>query len=245
VSTGGSGSAGGSGGSGGQNTSTGVCTETQDRVAVSMTRDGRSNPESAFRDLTFAMAGEIVACNETTFSIEGCPEGSVCTTNEVVTFSITAPGLSLTRVLKAGALARVSLSQDCPWGCTTNIVLESVEALNGVSNPYPTGSGIYVAANDGGGTPSGVPYNVDEVRLDCANPYEGSGCGSNQQTGLYLLRFSSVASQDPVDVHMGESKWIRAGSGWLQVRNLRSFLTGWCDDYWNWSHWAIDGVPEY
>jgi hypothetical protein len=210
-----------------------------------MTLDGISS-SSARSDLTFAMAGQVVAVDTTSFSIEGCPgpDGSVCSTNAIVPFTVDAPALNLTRALTVGALARVTFERSCPWGCTTSILVESIDALNGVDNFHRTASGIYLAANDGGGTPSGAPYDIQEVPLDCASPDEGSGCGGSEKLGLYMLRFSSQASQGTVDVTMGASQWLRVGNGWLQVRNLRSFVSGWCDDYWNWAHWAIDGIPE-
>ena len=42
---------------------------------------------------------------------------------------------------------------------------------------------------------------------------------------------------------MGESRWLRSGNGWLLLRNLRSYVTGYCNDYWNWAHWAANGTP--
>lgn len=233
------------GGTGGQG-STEQCAQTHDQVTVQFTQDGTEvdpNPNVALRDMTFDMAGPIVAVDAASFSIEGCPDGSACLRSEIDRFTVEAPGLDLTQSIKVGALAHVSFDRHCPWGCVTNITVKSLADFQGATNPYPAASGIYLAANDGGGTPSDVPYDIQQMQQSCPNPFQEGGCGGTLPTGLYLLRFTSPSTQAPLDVPMGKTRWLKVGRGWLQVRNLRSYNTGWCDDYWEWAHWAIDGTP--
>ena len=41
-------------------------------------------------------------------------------------------------------------------------------------------------------------------------------------------------------VAMGATEQFVASGRTFRARNLRSFQTEWCDDYWNWAYWVVE-----
>jgi hypothetical protein len=72
------------------------------------------------------------------------------------------------------------------------------------------------------------------VQLGCA---PGRTCnGSLTDADDYAFDFSTPGDGAPTRVYMGETvTWNSAGTNFT-VRNLRSFQTSICDDYWNWAY---------
>src|SRR5262249_13553723 len=92
----------------------------------------------------------------------------------------------------------------------------------------------YVAADDGGGSLPEMAYAWDAVRLPCATSFEGGCSDPSEPAGVYALRFDKEFV-----VRMGETRTMPFSAGGLVLRNLRSYVSGWCDDYWNYGHWAM------
>jgi hypothetical protein len=115
------------------------------------------------------------------------------------------------------------------------ILVTSLTTWNQLTNMhFPPAGPFYVSADEGGGTLPEAPYTWEAVRLDCATTFEGGCGGTDMPAGLYGLKFDGK-----VLVTMGQSARIPYANGGLIFRNLRSFVTGYCDDYWNFAHWAI------
>ena len=233
--SGGAGGAGASAGSGGEN-----CAQTHDSATISLTLDGDPNNlgDRGDTDTDVTASGVVTSVRADLITLESCPPTESCFAKIVARIAISAPGLDLTQVVPVGALAQAHFIRKCPFGCNYGIIVTSLAAYSSLTNPSPANSGIYVAADDGGGAPDGVPYQLEQVKLPC--PFDRSdGCGG-QDPGLYLTRFTAPATGDSIDLHMGETSSLQAGTGWILLRNLRSYSSGWCDDYWNWAHWAAD-----
>ena len=230
-----SGPGGGGGGGGGEN-----CAQTHDSATINLTLDGSvANNVGVDSDTDLSASGVVTSVQADLITLESCPPTESCFANIVARVTINAPGLDLAQVVPVGALAQAHFVRKCPWGCTKDIIVTSLVTYGSLTNPSPANSGIYVAANDGGGAPDGVPYQLEQVKLSCPFDAPGTSCGG-QESGLYLSRFTAPTTGDGFDLHMGETRWLRAGTGWVLLRNLRSYASGWCDDYWNWAHWAAD-----
>lgn len=240
--TGGAPSAGGATGAGGGLTGQ-SCDMTTDSAKIDVTPtdplpDGGPAPHG--ESLSAEFDGSVTALTRTGFTIDTCPPNADCTAS-LRTVTIDAPGLDLTTLLPVGAFAHVQFALSCSWGCTKDIVVTSLPSWGGLTNPAPAGSGIYVAANDGGQLLTDAPFKASRVKLDCPSTFIG-GCGDPGEAGLYAFEFGFPNSNAEI-VTMGSTKTIAVGTGAVTVRNLRSYETGDCDDYWNWAYWVTDRRP--
>lgn len=107
----------------------------------------------------------------------------------------------------------------------------------------PAGPRLYLALGDGS---TEVLYDgvaINRIRTGCGIPGGGPSCGPIVPD-LYQLQFAHAQRVGGPEVPMGaSSEWvipINGGTQNLRVRNLRSFETGACDDYWNWAWWIAN-----
>jgi hypothetical protein len=143
---------------------------------------------------------------------------------------VTAPDLDLTRFPKVWVRVRAAASRF--YACQQALEITTADPLDGSAASEPAGR-LLLAVNDGGGALAGAPFKVDRVPLGCSSE---RGCGSPAPDD-YAFDFKSATGDGPaVRVSMGESAtWTNAGTSFT-VRNLRSFQSVACDDYWNWAY---------
>jgi hypothetical protein len=141
-----------------------------------------------------------------------------------------APGLDLSRFPRVWVRVRAAVT----WfrQCQQTLEITTADPTDGSTSPAPAGQ-LLLAVVDGGEAFAGAPYVVERVPL---------GCSSERACGIpapddYAFDFKSATAADsPLRVYMGETATWTSGGKPFTVRNLRSFQTADCDDYWNWAY---------
>jgi len=143
-----------------------------------------------------------------------------------------APGLDLTRFPRVWVRVRAQVSFF--WYCQQSLEITTVDPSDGSTPPEPAGQ-LLLAVVDGGWAFADSPYKVDRVQLGCA---PGPTCnGGKADADTYAFDFKSTSGTDAgARVYMGETVTWKNDAVDFTVRNLRSFQTGSCDDYWNWAY---------
>lgn len=179
-----------------------------------------------------------------TFTLESCPPNVDCGGPMLSKVSVSAPGLY--PYAPQGAFIELRMRVDQPWGCMNAIQIKNLPVWAGVPNPYP-GSQLWLVAADGEPmTFDDTPFAVETEALGCY-PDEPPQCDIHED---YTFRFRDVDEPgNAIVVPMGETfgYWTLtsgAQSETLAIRNLRSFSSGWCDDYWNWAYWVMPAPLE-
>jgi hypothetical protein len=212
------------------------CDVVYDRVQIDVTPlagvGDAGPPPGSHTDVTFD--GVVLNVARDAFDVDTCPPTADCAPGTQKHVTISAPDLELRNTnLQVHPLVRVHFARSCPWGCVDDIIVQGLTAWGG-----STDGTVYVVADDGGGSLPEAPYTVTPVRLSCPDPFQG-GCGGNEPTGVYAMSFHQNNGLPDVVVNMGHGAVIESAAGPLLVRNLRSYITGYCDDGWNWAHWAV------
>lgn len=184
---------------------------------------------------TWEQTGQVVKTDKNTFVLDTCPPNADCMAM-FTTVSIAATDLELWIPQSAYVSLKYELLP--AWGsCTKRITLRNVSTWGGSPNPAGAGDAIFFVGTDGVIEHPDAPFVVDRVPLGCsAEP----GCGGYQPDD-YALSFSLKAGEAGTLVAMGQTVTLVNQEPW-QVRNLRSYQTPWCDDYWNWA-WYAAWVP--
>ena len=141
---------------------------------------------------------------------------------------------------RPGTFVKVDYEVKHPWGCEQRIVVKNVPSWAGSPNPISPDPVVWLAANDGLVAPlASAGFKVEKKALGC--PGNGQSCGGDPADS-YLLLFD--AGSGPKSVAMGHStSFMHHAAGYDEqwtVRNLRSYVSGACDDYWNWA-WVVTG----
>lgn len=187
---------------------------------------------------TLDRVGALRVVDAETLELDSCPPRLDCTAPRTTTITVRAPGLSL-QGIPGSTLARVRVAVEYPWGCHQRVTITSVASWEGETNPMGHGDGlVYLAGADGSTQVAGDVFAVERVALGCAVD-AGRPCGG-EPADDFALRFTAPAgAAAPVTLAMGTTTaWTLRGQE-LGVRNLRSFVTGYCDDYWNWGYWVV------
>jgi hypothetical protein len=250
------GGAGGDGGQGGvttttttgpgSTTSTGTggaaqCGQTLEGFSLDLQREDGTvwgcgyGPATQQGELSFN--AEILDGWEGGYVLNTCaPDANCLPTKEVLVLH--APGLPMS--IPTGAFIEVTVSVYQPWGCEHHVLIKNLPQWGGLANPHFGDDRLFLAAGDGNPFPvQGAPFWVETVALGCY-PDAPPGCTTKED---FALRFFQVDQEgNSITVPMGvTSEWkilIPDGKFPLVVRNLRSFETGNCDDYWNWGYYA-------
>jgi hypothetical protein len=143
-----------------------------------------------------------------------------------------SPGLDLTRFPRVWVRVRVRVTFF--WYCQQSLEVTTADPSDGSTPQGPAGQ-LLLAVVDGGWAFGGSPYEVDRVQLGCA---PGPTCnGGKTDADDYAFDFKSPSGTgSPTRVYMGETVPWRNDGADFTVSNLRSFQTGYCDDYWNWAY---------
>lgn len=188
-------------------------------------------------DFDFTAAVTNVAASLIT--LDSCPPNADCIPF-VEKITVEAPYFTPQNYVPKGAFVRVRAHFHRPWGCSAAVEIRSVSSWGGVPNPAGPGGVLYLAAGDGTTfTESDAPFAIKPIALGCANGEVG--CGGLPPDD-YLLRFEPAGGGASLDVKMASLRNLTDANGRrYDIRNLRSFQTGFCDDYWNWA-WLAGAI---
>jgi len=249
---------GAAGGSGGAAGTTNSCTRTEDRarIAVQLPGEPRRDCSSAMLDFEprppTALDGVITRIGPTEFEIDTCAPNADCVPS-LALFEVEAPGLSLRQVLGEGAFVRVTYLIGRFFACQQSLEVSSIPTWGGVQNPASMmGDTLLLAVSDGGGTFDGSPYTVDRMALGCQPVTQG--CGSVTPDEYALVLSPTAEPESAISVGMGQtmqlnnlqplpSNWPSSWARFWTVRNLRSYQTEYCDDYWNFAWYLVWSPP--
>ncbi|GAC1353396.1 MAG: hypothetical protein NVSMB47_05510 [Polyangiales bacterium] len=189
----------------------------------------------------FDVVGVLVAVDAQSFQIDTCAPGTGCAST-LTTVSATAPGLDL-RSLPVGSFveARLRSYRHPFYGCTSLALVTSLDTWGGTPNPADVGGRTYFVGSDGSPGVPDAPFTVDLVANHCVP--EKSGCGSPVPPDTYRMKFRAGTSS--LELPMSSSGSLELpGGGALVVRNLRSYQTSNCEDYYNYAFWAVRAEPK-
>lgn len=212
--------------------------ETWDGIGVSC---GLSMPGGS---QLFTLQGQVLEVGADYMVIDSCPPDADCAPMLNYLY-VSSPGLVLQTPL--GVFVDLTIQIDYPFGCAQTLLLLNLPEWGGVFNmewPVPN---LWLAGSEGSTTTlEGSPFRIDTMGLGCFPDPEPSPCGVPEN---YALRFKEELGGDEPGplLYMGESMlWPVSDKGqyvnW-QVRNLKSFETGYCDDYWNWGYYVAFSWP--
>jgi hypothetical protein len=183
------------------------------------------------------LEGSVVRNLTDGFDIDTCGPNADCAAS-IAHFVVRAPGLSF--LLPEGAFVRVTYSITRFRACQQSIEVSTIPSWGGVQNPYQPSNVLLLAVSDGGGTFDSSPYKIDRVALGCRPTTQG--CGSVKPDEYALVLTPTAVPERALRVGMGETRRMDLGVAdlpfsWV-VRNLRSFQSEYCDDYWNFA-WFV------
>jgi len=225
------GGSGGMAGAGGAAGSGGACNRTHDTLSVKISpATSESGPECSMGAPTkWEVNGQVVKSSGDTFVLDSCPPNADCMAMHNV---IQIGGVPLG--LPMGTFVKVKYALNPAWGgCTKELSIRNLPEWGGEKNPVIGDSGLWFAGVDGQKQHPDAPFSVSTIALGC-NPGAPS-CGGVADDFAFSF---SVGPGDPgTVVYMGQTTTVM-GPQAMAVRNLRSFESGACDDYWNWAWWA-------
>jgi hypothetical protein len=143
--------------------------------------------------------------------------------------------------IPVGAFVEAEYWVERPWACTSLLRISNLPEWNGRTNPVSNIAKTYVIAADGRDTSpitAATGITATPARLNC--PVEaGTGCGgSPMAVDSYAYLFSADGAP-PLTARMGQTiSWTARGQI-LRSRNHRSYQSGLCDDYFNWSYSVV------
>jgi hypothetical protein len=180
---------------------------------------------------TLKLQGSISGGDEDTFVLDSCPPNADCMP---MLSKIYLPGSYAW--IPPGTFVTLQLDVQQPWGCLQRMLIMNLPVWGGEPNPNGGEASMLFAAADGTyETFPESPFGIAAQPLGC---YPGApGCGGETPDDYMLLFFEMNSQDNMVTVPMGNgaSWWLSNGSLWY-VQNLRSYASGACDDYWNWSY---------
>ena len=174
--------------------------------------------------------GEISAVTSTSFTIDSCGPAADCI-SMLSTFTVSAPGLpSLDLLLPRGGFVTVQVKVAQPFGCTSQLAVVSLPVWEGTRDPAATVSPtLYLAFSDG--VPEPLPdaqILVQPQPLHCKT--NAPSCGAIADDFALMFAIDDVGQP----VTMGQTVTLDG----VSFRNLRSLVSGACDDDFNWGWWA-------
>ena len=185
-------------------------------------------------------SGWVTEVVGTAFSLDVCAAGTGCSP-EVYRFALDSPDLTL--ALPLGRQVTVTWQLSFFMACPQVLVVNDGSPSDVASGTWPA---LWLAGADSMiQSTIPVPFSVAEQGLYCnPNPGTTHPCGAGTPPpGDYALVFTPASGEPPLSLAMGKTGTlaVTTAPGLLQhltVRNLRSYQTEKCDDYWNWGWWA-------
>jgi hypothetical protein len=239
--TGGGGDSGGSGGATGGSGGAGGsanCARTHDGFHYTLTPTGGKSLDCSSAEPGGSqkahIEGVVTAAGPTDLTIDTCPPNADCN-GGIYQLSIQSPGFAMS--VAAGTFIQIDVQIDFPWGCSNIIMARNLPKWGGLSSPGGDVPWLIFEASEGANQVlEGSPFSLTTLALGC-HPNAEPGCGLEDEYRFDIHGISNTSA------YQGETTIFDANEGGqvrpLQFRNLRSFETGWCDDYWNWAYWVV------
>jgi hypothetical protein len=225
---------------GGPDATPGQCqsrTTDQASISIEVADGGTLSCASALADAGIAappptlFRGKIASAELGAVVLDLCEGGQPCIPNGLRVV-VAAPGIDLRAM--PHVWAQVRFQQDAFWGCHQAVEVTTADPTDGSPAEGAPGQ-LLLAVGDGREPITGAPYQMNRVRLGCSS---ASGCGG-PAPDEYLFEVSAAGSASPTPVYMGQTvDWQGVGRQ-VSVRNLRSFQTTACDDYWNFAYYIV------
>ena len=225
----------GSGGAGGG------CSEPNDALTIGLvTADGTSygcSPGFDKGDGDIVLQGQVHMIAPGAAVIDTCPPNADCAPI-LATFTVTAEDFVLS--LPEAAYVELRLHVETQEGCGAKLLVTSLPEWGGVPNPVSPLDPLLLAASDGlDSTFPEAPFGIDKQPVCIMGPAGGAeafafrffAAGEAPGTGVVVPQGANVIWPYPFPKQ-----------GPLRIRNLRSFDSGFADDYRDWSYLV---VPTY
>jgi hypothetical protein len=230
--SGGSAAMGGSGaiaGGGGKS-----CARTEDVLGVKMATSASEPPPVCTGNWTdpqtWSATGIVIGSGPNVMEIDECSPEADCVP---MTADILWDARDLALAVPMGAIVRVDyLVASTVYDCTEVLSIVNLPSWGGIANPVSASDELYLAAADGRyQAPDQSGLEITPVPQGCSTAT--GGCNAGLKPDDYALAFR-VGSSETL-VHMGETRALGQG---LTAANLRAYVSGYCDDYWNWAYWV-------
>ena len=210
-----------------------------DRTVPSRARPSAGKP--AFSPLGGGVSGWVTEVDGTTFSLDTCAAGTGCSP-DVFRFAIDAPDLTVTLPMGRQVTVTWQLSSTLGRACLRALVVNDGLPSEVASGTWPA---LWLAGADSTIQPS-IPlaFSVVQQALFCnPSPSTTHQCGGTSPPDDYALVFTPSSGEPPLSLATGKTGTLTLTPApgpqqHLTVRNLRSYQTENCDDYWNWGWWA-------
>jgi len=152
------------------------------------------------------------------------PQNAVFTFNSAIDFT-----------LPVGAFVELDYTITRTWICTYFMRIANLPTWDGRTNPVDNTTKLYFVASDGQHNPndktSPIGVGIQTFPIGCM--VDAGTCGAPVPADTYYFKIASGGNE--ITLLMGESKPLVVNGQTLTVRNLRSYQTTFCDDYWNWA----------
>jgi hypothetical protein len=217
-----------------------ACIETSEAFTMSLTLPGGTTYGCQGGTTgEVVLEGAVVDGDSGGWTIDTCSPAADCIPSYA---KITASAPELFVYLPIGTYVRVRVDVEQPWGCTQMIQIDNMSSWDGFPNPAWSGDFMWLAGADGTSeTFAEAPFSISPIAQGCY-PNEPPGCGPHED---YQLQFSDAVSPAmSVVVPMGQTTFLNGAKEYWTIRNLRSFESGNCDDYWNWGYWVMPQLLE-
>jgi len=187
------------------------------------------------------VSGSVTEVDSTTFSLDTCATGTGCSP-QVYRFAIDSSDLTVPFPVGRQVTATWQFSDVVGRACPQVLVVN-----DGLPSDVAPGASpaLWLAGADSTIGPSlPVPFSVVQRALSCnPNPSTTHSCGGSVPPDDYALVFTPASGEPPLSLATGKTGTLALtpASGQQQhltVRNLRSYQTEQCDDYWNWGWWV-------
>ena len=199
-------------------------------------------PDGGTGPLRGAVSGWVTEVGAAAFSLDTCAAGTGCSP-EVFRFAIDAPDLTVTMPLGRQVTATWQFSSVVGRAC-----LQALVVNDGLPSDVASGtwSALWLAGADSTIQSSiPAPFSVAQQALSCnPNPSPTHPCAAGTSPpDDYALVFTPASGEPPLSLATGKTGTLALTTApglqqHLTIRNLRSYQTEYCDDYWNWGWWA-------
>ena len=220
----------------------GGCSEPKDGLTIALvTPEGKqvgcsgNITEGDIEDIVLQAQAHMISPGVA--ALDTCPPNANCAPS-LATLSVKAENFVLS--FPEGAYVEVRLHVEAPMGCGAKLLVTSLATWGGLPNPVPSLDPLLLAASDGlQSTFPEAPFGVDKVSVCTMGPAGGAeafsfrffNAGDPPGTGITVPQGGNVIWSAPFQKH-----------GPVMIRNLRSFESGFADDFWNWSYLVVPAL---
>jgi hypothetical protein len=203
--------------------------------------------------VTGQISGWVTAVSANELRVDLCEPGKPCEPAEY-RFTVSAPALTLPGIPIGRRITVSWWMQYGGWACPRMLVVtDDASSDAGAGAP----AALWLAGVESMLDPKlPLPFAVGLQQLYCnSDPDAGRGCGGTDLLpDDYAFLFGAPSGETPLLLGTSQSGTLALtlGSGTVQhlsLYTLRSFVTGGCDDYWNWAwhatgHAGASGDPD-